>query len=113
MGGAAGGTVMAAAGHNVRNMAGDLDVIVGELAELAVVEAKILVVDADTQAEAGDQVHQEEDEAGQGEGPGETGDGASQLVAELDVVVLDPTAGNRAFAGVGAIEGSNVGAGRC
>lgn len=75
------------------DLAGDLDVVVGELAELAVVEAELLLLGGHAQGQAGDEVHDEEQEAGQDEGPGEGGAGAGNLVTELDPVVLDPADG--------------------
>lgn len=75
-------------------MTAELDVVVGELAELAVVQAHLLLLGGDAQAEAGDEVHEEEDDAGEDEGVGETGDAVGELVGELDVVVVEPTTGD-------------------
>lgn len=74
-------------------MAGELDVIVGKLAELDVVHAELLLLGAGAQGQAGDEVEEEEDEAGQDEGPGKGRDGAGELVAHLDPVMLDPAEG--------------------
>lgn len=110
MGRASNGLVVAAtAANEVGDVAGDLDVVVGELAELGVIETEVLVIDVDTEAETGDEVHEEEDQAGQDERPDETGDGTSKLVAELDVVVLDPAT----IDDQGTIERSNVGTAFC
>lgn len=71
-------------------MAPQLDIVVGELAELAVVDADVLVVGGDAERQSGDEVHEEEDDASQDKGPAEGGADACELVAELDPVVLDP-----------------------
>jgi hypothetical protein len=71
-----------------------LDIVIGELAELAVVDADDLCFLAGAQRQTGDQVHEEEDDAGAEEGVGEAGDGVRQLVAELDVVAVEPAAGD-------------------
>lgn len=67
-----------------------LDVVVGELAELAVVDADVLILGVDAQGHARDEVHEEEDDAGEGEGVAEDGADAGELVAELDPVAVDP-----------------------
>jgi hypothetical protein len=82
------------AGYDVTRMALELDVIVGKLAQLDVVDAGILLVGRHTQAQAGDQVHQEQDDARQDERIGEAGNGVGELVGELDVVVVDPATGD-------------------
>lgn len=69
-----------------------LDVVVGELAQLGVVEARLLLLGGGAQAQAGDEVHDEEDQAGDAEGVGEAGDAVRELVRELDVVVVEPAA---------------------
>ena len=55
----AGAEGMVFAGEEVVYVAAQLDVVVGELAELAVVEAGVLLSGAGAQGEAGDQVHEE------------------------------------------------------
>lgn len=77
-------------------MALELDVVVGELAELDVVDADLLVLGRDAQAQARDQVHEEQDDAGQHERVREAGDRVGDLERELDVVVVDPAAGDDA-----------------
>jgi len=86
------------------DLAGDLDVVVRELAQLRIIQTKLLLLGRDTEAQAGDEVHEEEDEGGQAERPEETGGGAGQLVAELDPVVLDPATGDLAA----AVKGGNI-----
>lgn len=76
----------------------ELDVVVGELAELGVIGADVLLLGLDAQAQAGNQVHQEEDDACQDERVRETGDGVGDLVPELYVVVVDPATGDHAEA---------------
>lgn len=67
--------------EDVGGVAVDLDVVVGELAELDVVDTGFFVVGGDAEGEAGDEVEEEEDDAGQDEGVGEAGDGVGDLVA--------------------------------
>ena len=84
--------VLAVRGDNVAGVPLQLDVVVGKLAELDVVDADVLLLGLDAQAQAGDQVHQEQDDAGQDERVREARDRVGELVCELDVVVVDPTA---------------------
>lgn len=92
--------------HAIGDVPRQLDVVVGELAELAVVDADLLVLGADAEGQARDEVHEEEDDAGEGKGPAKGGADAGELVAELDPMVLDPADG-----GVGAaVEGGDGGA---
>lgn len=88
-------------------MAADLDVIVGELSELCIVETHLLLVGGDAQAETGDEVHDEEDDAGDDEGPGEARTAVGDLVAQLDVVVVEPATGDLGA----AVQGGNIVAG--
>lgn len=85
-------------------MASKLNVIVGELAELGIIETKLLLLGRDTERETRDKVHEKQDDAGDDERVRETGNAVSELVAELDVVLVDPAAGNLG----GAVEVSNV-----
>jgi len=71
-----------------------LHVVVRELADLGVVETQDLVLFGGAQLQAGDAVHDEEDEAGADEGVDEGGEGEGELVGELDVVVVEPAAGD-------------------
>lgn len=70
----------------------ELDIVVRELAELGIVETHLLFLGGGAQAQAGNEVHQEEDDAGHDEGVGEAGDAVGELVAELDVIVVEPAA---------------------
>lgn len=70
-----------------------LDIVVGKLAQLAVVAANGLVLCAHAEGQTGDKVHEEEDEAGEDERPAEGCADAGELVAELDVVAVDPADG--------------------
>jgi hypothetical protein len=90
-------------------VAGDLDVVIGELAELAVVETNLLPLGGDAQRQAGHEVHEEQDDAGHDERVREAGDAVGKLVAELDVVVVDPAAGDLAE----AVEVGDVVTGGC
>lgn len=67
-----------------------LDVVVRELAELAIVNADDLGVLGGAQGEAWDQIHDEEDNAGAEERVGETGDAVCKLVRQLDVMSVEP-----------------------
>lgn len=78
----------------VRDLAPMLHIVVRELAELAVIDAHDLGFLGGAQRQAGDQVHEEEDDAGGEEGVGEARDGVGDLVAQLDVVAVEPAAGD-------------------
>lgn len=84
--------VVRPAGKDLVDVAAELDVVVGELAQLGVVEARLLVLGRGAQAEAWDEVHDEEDDARDAEGVGESGDAVGELVRELDVVAVQPAA---------------------
>lgn len=62
-------------------MALKLNVVVSELAELAVVEANLLLLGAGAQGQARYEVHEEENDAGHDEGVSEASGGVGQLVA--------------------------------
>ena len=65
-----------------------------ELAQLHIIDPRHLFLLRDAESEAGDVVHGEEDEAGAAEGVDEVGERVRKLVAELDVVVVQPAAGD-------------------
>lgn len=50
--------------HGPFNMAGNLDIVVRELAQLTIVEANVLLLCAHTQRQTGNEVHDEQDDAG-------------------------------------------------
>jgi hypothetical protein len=77
-------------------LAAQLYVVVGELAELGIVQAGGLVVLGGAEGETWDQVHEEQDQASTDEGVGETRNGIGELVSELDVVLVEPSTGNNA-----------------
>jgi hypothetical protein len=81
-------------GKDVAGVALELNVVVGELAELAVIKTHLLLLGADAKAKTGDEVHDEQDDAGHDEGVRETRHAVSELVSELDPVVVDPTTGD-------------------
>lgn len=62
----------------------------------------------DTEREAGNEVEEEEDDAGHDEGVREAGDAVGELVGELDVVVVDPAAGDGRVTNGDTIESGNV-----
>lgn len=75
-------------------MAAELDIVVRKLAHLGVVQAHFLLLGRHAQAQAGDQVQQEQDDARHNERVREAGHAVSELVAELDPVVVEPAAGD-------------------
>jgi hypothetical protein len=89
--GTAGDTVVDADG--VAQVAGELDVVVGKLAELDVIHAELLLLGGGAEGQTGDEVEEEEDDAGEDKSPGEGSDGTGELVTHLDPVVLDPAKG--------------------
>ena len=78
------------AGDEVGDGAGNLDVVVGELSELGVIETQLLILGADAEGQTGDKVEDEEDDACHDERVRETGNAVGELIAELDVVVINP-----------------------
>ncbi len=76
----------------VGHLARQLDIVVGKLANLGVVDAQDLALLADAQLQAGDQVHDEQDEAGHDEGVAAAREGVGQLDGQLDPVVVEPAA---------------------
>lgn len=70
-----------------------LDIIIRELPQLMVIDANDFCFLGSTEREARDQVHDEEDDAGAKKGVGEAGDGVGELIAELNVVAVEPAAG--------------------
>jgi len=76
--------------HFVQDLTGQLNVVVCELANLCIINTQDFGFLASTERETGDQIHDEEDEAGSTERVGTSGDRISELVAELDPVVVEP-----------------------
>ena len=66
----------------------------GKLSNLGIVHAHDLRSLASTELQAGDEIDEEEDNAGHDEGVGHAGNGVSKLIAELDPVLVEPTTGN-------------------
>jgi len=94
----------------VEHLARQLDVVVGELADLGVVDAEDLGLLASAEPQAGDEVHDEEDDRGADEAVEAAREGVGQLVADLDPVVVDPAAGDDLdVVQVGNIVGSEEG----
>lgn len=75
----------------VQHLSRQLDIVVRKLANLGVVNAQNLRLLAGAEGQAWDEVHDEEDETGSKEGVRGSGDGVSQLVAQLDVVLVQET----------------------
>jgi len=78
----------------VQHLSRQLNVVVGELADLRIVNAEDFGFLGCAQREPGDEVHDEEDETGAAEGVYHSADGIRELVAELDPVVVEPSAGD-------------------
>ena len=85
----------------------DPHIVVRELAHLRVVDAEDLGLLGRAQAHAGDEVEEPEDDGGHDEGVGHARDRVCDLVAELDVVVVEPAAGD----GRAAVEARDAGLG--
>lgn len=66
----------------------------GKFTNLGIVHTKDFFLFRDAQVQTGDQIDDEENDAASEERVGHTGDGVRQLVAELDVVVIDPASVN-------------------
>ena len=77
----------------ISDVARHLNIVVRKLAQLAVIQTKLLLLRADAEGQARDEVHEEQDDAGEHKGPAEGGADAGELVTELDPVVLDPADG--------------------
>jgi hypothetical protein len=90
----AAGVLALSVGGVVQDFAGQFNVVVCELANLSIVDTQDLSFLGGAEGQAGDQVHDEEDEAGSAEGVGTSGDGVSELVAELHPVMVEPAAWN-------------------
>jgi hypothetical protein len=86
--------VIGGAALRVAELGLDTDIVVRELAHLRVVNAENLGLLIAAEAEAGDEVHDPEDDGRHHEGVAETGRGVGELVGELDVVVVEPAAGD-------------------
>ena len=69
-----------------------LNIIVGEFTELRVVNTDNLSILRCAERKAGDEVHDEQDEAGAEEAVGETRDTVCELISELDVMAIQPAA---------------------
>lgn len=76
----------------VKDLAGKLYVVIGELADLSVVDTEDLGFLRGTERKTWDKVHDSEDDAGATEGVDTARDGVCQLVAELHPVVVEPAA---------------------
>ncbi len=84
------GVLALCVGHVVEHLAGQLNVVICELANLCVVDTEDFGFLAGAKREAWDEVHDEEDEAGSTKGVETAGGRVSKLVTELDPVVVEP-----------------------
>lgn len=78
----------------IEHIAGELNIIIGEFTNLRIIHPKNLSFFACTKAEAGNEVQQEKDDAGATERVSETGDRVSELVSNLNPVVIEPSTRN-------------------
>lgn len=76
----------------VEDLARELDVVVGELANLGVVDAEDLGLLGRAQRQAGNHVHDEEDEAGADKRVAAARERVGQLDGQLHPVVVEPAA---------------------
>jgi hypothetical protein len=77
----------------VSHVASHLDIVICKLAQLSIIRAKLFLLGRDTQRQTGDEVENEKQKAGKYKGPGEAGQSASNLVAQLDPVAVNPADG--------------------
>ena len=77
---------------SIRDLTLMLNVVVGEFPELRVIEADDFGILRRTERKAGDEVHDEKDDAGAEEAVCETGNTVRELVRELDVIAVQPAA---------------------
>lgn len=75
----------------VEHLSSELDVVVGELANLGVVDAQNLGILGSSHPQAGDHVHDKQDETGSAEGVEAAGEGVGKLVTHLDPVLIEPS----------------------
>jgi hypothetical protein len=61
-----------------------------KLANLGIIDTHDLIFLGSAKAEAGNEVHDEKDNAGSKEGISHSGDRVSKLVSQLDIVLVDP-----------------------
>ena len=80
------------------NISGELDVVVGKLANLGVIDTQDFGVVAGAKLTARNEVDEEQDDAGAEERVCEARHRVRKLVAELDVVVVEPAASDDAEA---------------
>jgi hypothetical protein len=69
-----------------------LHIIISKLSDLRLIETQLLLLHIHPQAQARNEIHQEEDDAGAEEGIREAGHAVGELVRELDVVAVEPAA---------------------
>jgi hypothetical protein len=74
----------------IENLPGQLNIIVGKLSNLSIVDTQDLSFLSSTERETWNQVHDEQDDAGTEEGVCTTRDGVRKLVTKLDPVVVEP-----------------------
>ena len=67
-------------------------VIIRKFSNFGVVHAQDFCLFGGAKTEAGDQIHDEEDDAGAAEGVGEAGDGVGELIGQLHPVAIEPAA---------------------
>jgi hypothetical protein len=90
----ASGVLAIGIGHVVEDLTGQLNIIVGKLANLSIVDTENFGFLGGAKGKTGDEVHDEEDEAGSEERVETARDGIRELVTELDPVAVDPSTWN-------------------
>lgn len=75
----------------VQYLTSKLNIVVGELSNLGIIDTKNLCLLGGAKGKSWDEVHDEENDAGSEEGVGSSRYGVSQLPAKLDPVVVQPS----------------------
>lgn len=78
--------------EHIVHRAAQLDIVVGEFAELGIIQPQLFLVERSAQAEARNQVHHEEDDTGDDKRPREASNTVGKLVGQLNIVVVEPAA---------------------
>lgn len=85
----------------------EADIVVCEFTHVSVIDTEDLSLLSGAETETRDEVHDPEDDGRNNEGVRESGGGISELMAKLDVVVVQPTTGDFSD----AVESSDAGLG--
>ena len=77
----------------ISHVSSHLNIVIGKLAQLAIISAELLLLRGDTKGEARDEVEKEQENASKSKGPGKDGKSTSNLVTQLNKVAVNPTNG--------------------